>query len=77
MGHLSHVGQKPSSQALCDLMEKQKDPNEIPESCGVTLIDRFTDMVFSPEKANILALMTLIQLPGKLWSPRFVSLFIK
>nr|CAH8863520.1 unnamed protein product [Trichobilharzia regenti] len=64
MGHLSHVGQKPSSQALCDLMEKQKDPNEIPESCGVTLIDRFTDMVFSPEKANILALMTLIQLPA-------------
>nr|CAH8831183.1 unnamed protein product [Trichobilharzia regenti] len=64
IAHLSHVGHKPSSQALCDLMEKEKHSNEIPESVRVTVTDRFTDMLFSPEKANILALMTLIQLPA-------------
>ncbi|CAH8833606.1 unnamed protein product [Trichobilharzia szidati] len=63
IAHLSHVGHKPASQALRDLMEKQKDPNEVPESLRVTVIDRFTDLLFSPEKANILALITLIQLP--------------
>ncbi|VDP08117.1 unnamed protein product [Schistosoma margrebowiei] len=65
IAHMSHVGYKPSDPLLRAHFDKQNSSTNIPESLRVVLFDRFGDLSFNPEKANILSLVTLIRLPGK------------
>ncbi|CAH8463408.1 unnamed protein product [Schistosoma bovis] len=63
IAHMSHVGYKPSDPLLRAHFDKQNSSTNIPESLRVVLFDRFGDLSFNPEKANILSLVTLIRLP--------------
>ncbi|KAH8852554.1 Endoribonuclease Dicer like [Schistosoma japonicum] len=63
IGHMSHVGYKPSDPLLRAYFDKQGHLNNVPECFRVTISNGFADLSFNPEKAIILSLMTLIQLP--------------
>ncbi|CAH8439071.1 unnamed protein product [Schistosoma turkestanicum] len=63
IGHISHVGYKPSDPLLRTHFDRQNASTDVSESLRVILFDRFGDLLFNPEKANILSLLTLIRLP--------------